>query len=70
MDLIRRGASTVRNDELRVLFVELRRLKTEELPRAERMAPVERAYQEERIREAIRRVEEEIERGLSDARNY
>lgn len=51
--------------DLRALFAELRRLKQEELPKAEAMEPVERAYQEARIRAAIRRKEEEIERGFA-----
>lgn len=46
------------------LFAELRRLKREELPK--RMAdPVEQAYHDERIRGAIRLVEEKIEREIS-----
>lgn len=49
---------------LHTLFAELRRLKQEELPRAQAMEPVERAMQEERIRGAIKRVEERIERCL------
>lgn len=51
----------MQNDGLLDLFAELRRLKTVELTRAEAMEPVERAYREERIRGAIRRVEEKIE---------
>lgn len=54
----------MRTDDLRALFAELRRLKTEELPRAQAMDPVERAMQEERIRGAIKRVEDRIERCL------
>lgn len=53
------------NKKLIPLFTELRRLKQEELPR--RLAdPVEQAYHDERIRGAIRRVEEEIERRMGD----
>lgn len=49
------------------LFAELRRLKQEELPK--RMAdPVEQAYHDERIRSAIRAVEEKIERELKHDR--
>lgn len=50
--------------ELYTLFAELRRLKQTELLRAEAMEPVERAMQEKRIRAAIRRVEEQIERRM------
>lgn len=47
------------------LFAELRRLKQEELPK--RMAdPVEQAYHDERIRSAIRAVEEKIERAMKE----
>ena len=56
----------MRTDDLRALFAELRRLKTEELPRAQAMDPVERAMQEERIRGAIKRVEARIEREMRD----
>lgn len=55
----------MQSDGLRALFAELRRLKMIELPRAEAMEPVERAYQEERIRGAIRRAEEKIERRMN-----
>lgn len=65
---MQRGAGTVRSD-LRALFAELRRLKQDELPR-QFADPAEQAYHDVRIRGAIRKVEEEIERGLSDARNY
>ena len=45
------------------LFAELRRLKQEELPK--RMADsVEQAYHDERIRSAIRAIEEKIERAM------
>ena len=54
------------NDDLRALFAELRRLKTEELPSAETMDPVEGAMHEERVRQAIRMVEERIERRVND----
>ena len=53
-------------DRLHALYAELRRLKQEELPR-ELSDPVDRAYQEERIRGAIRRAEEEIKRRMKDA---
>ncbi len=56
----------MRGDDLRALFAELRRLKQDELPRAQEMEPVERAYQEERIRSAIRRIEEQIDRRMRD----
>ena len=59
----------MRDDGLRGLYAELRRLKTVELPRAEMLEPVERAYQEERIRGAIRRVEDEIDRRMSCGRD-
>ena len=49
---------------LHALFAELRRLKQEELPRRF-TDPVQQAYHDERIRGAIRRVEEEIERRMS-----
>lgn len=55
-------------DLLRALFADLRRLKTIELPRAEALEPVERARQEQVIRQAIRMKEEEIERGMQDER--
>jgi hypothetical protein len=49
---------------LHELFAELRRLKQKELPR--RFSDqVQQAYHDERIRGAIRRVEEEIERRMS-----
>lgn len=55
----------MKNDDLHTLFAELRRLKQEELPR--RFGdPVQQAYHDERIRGAIRRVEEEIERRMGD----
>ena len=54
---------------LHALFEKLRRLKTVELPRAEAMEPVERAYREERIRGAIRQVEEKIERRMKEMRS-
>lgn len=47
------------------LFAELRRLKQEELP-WQFSDPVRQAYHDERIRGAIRRVEEEIERRMMD----
>ena len=50
---------------LHTLFAELRRLKQEELPR-QFSDPVQQAYHDERIRGAIRRVEEEIEREMND----
>lgn len=53
----------MKNDGLHTLFTELRRLKQEELPR-KFTDPVEQAYHDERIRGAIRRVEEEIERRM------
>lgn len=53
----------MKSDGLYALFTELRRLKQEELPR-QFTDPVEQAYHDERIRAAIRRVEEEIERRL------
>lgn len=56
----------MRTDDLRALFAELRRLKTEELPRAQAMEPVEGAMQEERIRGAIKMVEAKIEREMRD----
>lgn len=56
----------MRSDGLHALFAELRRLKQEELPR-QFTDPVEQAYHDERIRGAIRRVEEEIERVMMDA---
>lgn len=62
---MRRGAGAVRNDGLHALFAELRRLKQEELPR-HFTDPVQQAYHDERIRGAIRRVEEEIERRMVD----
>lgn len=61
---MRRGAGTVKSD-LRTLFAELRRLKQEELPR-QFTDPVQQAYHDERIRGAIRRAEEEIERRMGD----
>lgn len=49
---------------MRQLFAELRRLKQEELPmRFE--DPVEQARHDMRVREAIRRAEEKIERGMN-----
>ena len=48
------------------LFAELRRLKQTELPRAEMMTPVERAYQEKWVRGEIRRVEDAIERRVGN----
>lgn len=51
--------------DLHTLFAELRRLKQEELPRRFD-DPVQQAYHDERIRGAIRRVEEEIERRMKD----
>lgn len=55
----------MKSDGLRTLYAELRRLKQEELPK--RMDdPVQQAYHDERIRWAIRRVEEEIERRMGD----
>ena len=56
----------MKSDDLRELFAELRRLKQTELPRAEAMDPVGRAMQEERIRGAIRRIEEQIERKMDN----
>ena len=50
---------------LHTLFAELRRLKQEELPR-QFTDPVQQAYHDERIRRAIRKVEEEIERRMGD----
>ena len=47
------------------LFAELRRIKQEELPR-QFTDPVQQAYHDERIRSAIRRVEEQIERRMED----
>lgn len=49
---------------LHALFAELRRIKQEELPR-QFTDPVQQAYHDERIRGAIRRAEEEIERRMS-----
>ena len=53
---------------LHALFAELRRLKQEELPR-QKSDPVQQAYHDERIRGAIRRVEEEIEREMNGMRS-
>lgn len=50
---------------LRAMFAELRRLKQEELPR-QFEDPVEQARHDMRIREAIQRAEEKIERGMMD----
>ena len=52
-------------NRLRALFAELRRLKQEELPRRFE-DPVEQARHDMRVREAIRRAEEKIERRMSD----
>lgn len=49
---------------LHALFAELRRIKQEEMPR-QFSEPVRQAYHDERIRGAIRRVEEEIGRCLN-----
>ena len=53
----------MKNDGLHAFFAELRWLKQEEMPR-KFTGPVEQAYHDERIRGAIRRVEEEIERRM------
>ena len=55
----------MKSDNLHTLFAELRRLKQEELPR-QFTDPVRQAYHDERIRGAIMRVEEEIERRMGD----
>ena len=55
----------MKSDGLYALFTELRRLKQEELPR-QFADLVQQAYHDERIRGAIRRVEEEIERRMKD----
>ena len=52
-------------NDIHALFAELRRLKQEELPK-QKSDPVQQAYHDERIRGAIRRVEEEIERRMKD----
>lgn len=52
-------------NDIRALFADLRRLKQEELPR-QFTDPVRQAYHDERIRGAIKRVEEEIERRMRD----
>lgn len=53
------------DNAIHALFAELRRLKQTELPR-QYTDPVQQAYHDERIRGAIRRVEEEIERRMVD----
>ena len=58
----------MKNDNLHTLYAELRRLKREELPR-QIPDPVRQAYHDERIRGAIRRVEEEIEREMNGMRS-
>ena len=66
---MRRGAKTVRNDEkqgrLWLLFLKLRRIKMVELPRLDMLDPASRGMNEMRIREAIRKVEMEIEQCLN-----
>lgn len=55
----------ITKNSLHSLFAELRRLKQEELPRRFE-DPVEQARHDMRIREAIQRAEEKIERGMKD----
>lgn len=56
----------MKNDRLYDLFAELRRLKTEELPAAEKMGPVMNALYTRKAHEDIRRIEREIEREMDD----
>lgn len=57
-------AADQKQEKLRELFEQMRRLKQEELPR--RYAdPVEQAYHDARVRGAIRAAEEEIERVIN-----
>ena len=56
------------DNAIHALFAELRRIKQEELPR-QFTDPVQQAYHDERIRGAIRRVEEEIEREMNGMRS-
>ena len=54
-----------RQQRLRVLFSELRRIKQEALG-ADQGDPVSQAYHDERVRAAIERIEERIEREMRE----
>ena len=67
MALTLKGQFTVVCDRLYDLFAELRRLKTVELPGAEKkLYPVQRALRLRSVHGDIQRIEKEIEREMKD----